>query len=33
MRRVIKAAYLGRETGDLSALENPDAVDLIRTLR
>ena len=26
MRRVIKAAYLGKEPGDLSALENPDAV-------
>ncbi|MDF2630722.1 MAG: Acetate--CoA ligase [Symbiobacteriaceae bacterium] len=26
MRRVIKAAYLGKDPGDLSALENPDAV-------
>lgn len=33
MRRVIKAAYLGRETGDLSALENPEAVDGIRVLQ
>lgn len=29
MRRVIKAAYLGKEPGDLSALENPDAVQEI----
>lgn len=33
MRRVIKAAYLGRETGDLSALENPEAVEGIRQVR
>jgi acetyl-CoA synthetase len=26
MRRVVKAAYLGKEPGDLTALENPDAV-------
>lgn len=26
MRRVIKAAYLGKEAGDLSALENPEAL-------
>ena len=26
MRRVIRATYLGREPGDLSSLENPDAV-------
>lgn len=32
MRRVIKAAYLGRDPGDLSALENPDAVSLIARL-
>lgn len=32
MRRVIRAAYLGQEPGDLSALENPGAVDEIRTL-
>lgn len=33
MRRVIRAACLGEEPGDLTALENPDAVDLIRRLR
>ena len=26
MRRVIRATYLGRDPGDLSSLENPDAV-------
>ena len=30
MRRVIRAAYLGRHPGDLSSLENPQAVDDIR---
>ncbi|MFN6964286.1 MAG: AMP-binding protein [Pyrinomonadaceae bacterium] len=30
MRRVIRAAYLGEDPGDLSALENPSAVDEIR---
>ncbi len=30
MRRVIRAAYLGEDAGDLSALENPQAVDEIR---
>jgi acetyl-CoA synthetase len=30
MRRVIRAAFLGQEAGDLSALENPGAVDFIR---
>jgi acetyl-CoA synthetase len=30
MRRVIRAAYLGEPLGDLSALENPQAVDEIR---
>jgi acetyl-CoA synthetase len=30
MRRVIRAAYLGQEAGDLSALENPQAVEAIR---
>ncbi len=30
MRRVIRAAYLGEDAGDLSALENPSAVDEIR---
>ena len=29
MRRVIKAKALGKPTGDLSALANPDAVDAI----
>ena len=32
MRRVIRSAYLGADPGDLSALENPQAVDEIRTL-
>ena len=30
MRRVIRAAYLGQDPGDLSSLENPAAVDEIR---
>lgn len=30
MRRVIRAAYLGREPGDISALENPEALDEVR---
>ncbi len=30
MRRVARAAYLGTDPGDLSALENPFAVDAIR---
>jgi acetyl-CoA synthetase len=30
MRRVIRAAYLGEDAGDLSALENPQAVEQIR---
>lgn len=30
MRRVIRAAYLDAELGDLTALENPEAVDAIR---
>jgi acetyl-CoA synthetase len=29
MRRVIRAAYLGEDAGDLSALENPQAVEEI----
>jgi len=29
MRRVIKAKALGKETGDLSALANPESVDSI----
>jgi acetyl-CoA synthetase len=33
MRRVIRATYLGNDTGDLSALENPAAVDEIRVLQ
>ncbi|BCU80742.1 AMP-dependent synthetase [Polycladomyces abyssicola] len=32
LRRVIRAAYLGNEAGDLSSLENPDAVAAIRSL-
>jgi acetyl-CoA synthetase len=30
MRRVARAAYLGVDPGDLSALENPLAVESIR---
>ena len=30
MRRVIRAAYLGEDAGDLSALENPSAIEEIR---
>jgi acetyl-CoA synthetase len=30
MRRVIRAAYLGQDPGDLSSLENPAAVEAIR---
>jgi acetyl-CoA synthetase len=33
MRRVIRAAYLNEDAGDLSALENPNAVDEIRYVR
>jgi acetyl-CoA synthetase len=33
MRRVIRAAYLGEAPGDLSSLENPQAVDDIRAVR
>jgi acetyl-CoA synthetase len=32
MRRVIRAAYLGQETGDISALVNPEALDEIAAL-
>lgn len=32
MRRVIRAAYLGEPTGDLSALENPHSVEAIRAV-
>jgi acetyl-CoA synthetase len=31
MRRVARAAYLGADPGDLSALENPAAVEAIAT--
>jgi acetyl-CoA synthetase len=33
MRRVIRAAYLGEDPGDLSALENPGAVDEIKKIQ
>lgn len=33
MRRVIRATYLGKETGDLSSLENPAAVKAIAEAR
>jgi acetyl-CoA synthetase len=33
MRRVIRATYLGREPGDLSSLENPDAVKAVAEAR
>ena len=33
MRRVIRAAYLGEDPGDLSALENPAAINAIRRLK
>jgi acetyl-CoA synthetase len=33
MRRVLRAAYLGEDPGDLSSLENPNTVDEIRSLR
>lgn len=32
MRRAVRAAYLGMSAGDLSALENPEAVEAIRRL-
>ena len=32
MRRVIKALALGKELGDLSSLENPDALSEIQPL-
>jgi acetyl-CoA synthetase len=32
MRRVIRAAYLGEDAGDLSALENPNAVEEIQSI-
>ena len=30
MRRVLRSAYLGEDPGDLSALENPGAVEEIK---
>jgi acetyl-CoA synthetase len=33
MRRVIRAAYIGQDPGDLTALENPAAVETIRLAR
>ena len=30
MRRVIRAAYLGEDLGDLSALENPESIEEVR---
>jgi acetyl-CoA synthetase len=33
LRRLIRAAYLGREGGDMSSLENPAALDAIRLAR
>lgn len=33
LRRVIKATYLGDSSGDMSSLEDPAAVDVIRALR
>lgn len=32
MRRVIRAAYLGEDPGDVTALENPEALEAIRAL-
>jgi len=32
MRRVIRSAYLGEDAGDLSALENPQAVEEIKNV-
>jgi acetyl-CoA synthetase len=32
MRRVLRSAYLGEDAGDLSALENPAAVDELKSL-
>ncbi len=31
MRRVVRAAYLGEDAGDLSSLVNPDSVDGLKT--
>jgi acetyl-CoA synthetase len=30
MRRIIRAAYLNNDPGDLSALENPQSVEAVR---
>jgi acetyl-CoA synthetase len=30
MRRIIRAAYLNNDPGDLSALENPHSVEIVR---
>ena len=30
MRRVIRAAFLGEDPGDVTALENPEALEAIR---
>jgi acetyl-CoA synthetase len=32
MRRVIRAVYLGKDPGDISALENPNSLDSVRTV-
>lgn len=32
MRRVMRAAYLGKDPGDLSALENPELTKIFRLL-
>lgn len=32
MRRVIKAVYLGKDPGDLSALENPESIEELRAV-
>ncbi|MFW5972685.1 MAG: AMP-binding enzyme [Bacteroidota bacterium] len=33
MRRVVRAAYLGEDTGDVSSLEDPSTIDAIRASR
>jgi acetyl-CoA synthetase len=33
LRRVIRAAFLGQDPGDLSSLENPQAVSAVREIR
>ena len=32
MRRVVRAVYLGKDPGDLSALENPSAVEGLKAM-